>query len=463
MGGDAYGAPAVWHSEQTSTTTEGYYYLFRDYLGSILAITDSAGVIQEKRIFDAWGEIAILQDGAGNNLSSFTLLDRGYTGHEHLLGVGLVHMNGRLYDPKLHRFLMPDNFVQDPYNTQNFNRYGYVLNNPLSYTDPSGESFFSVLGNTIYGLFKIGAVTAAAAYSISSLFTGNWNWKGFGMSALGGAIAGAITVVSFGFVPPVMTLGSIVSSIVMGVVAGLLPSANFSVGNWNFSVSPSIAFGNGFGAGANFSVSFSDGNFSASVGYGGWEYRKSWGANWDDGKNGFGLYSTTFSGLGGRFDQKVGGFSYRNGDFGFRYENDGATLLGKYTSGDTDMFRTNAFEVSYREFSLRGNLFTGKSGADESNTMFSNAINDPSLVDFSQGYGYGTWINPSANKYRLGALSFGYRGYRLGANSEQIRDFFQNRLAHTWTPGKHQPIYKVLSNEWKPYFQYQSSNRYTLW
>jgi hypothetical protein len=48
-------------------------------------------------------------------------------------------MNGRLYDPKLHRFLQPDNFVQDPSNTQNYNRYGYVLNNPLKYTDPSGE------------------------------------------------------------------------------------------------------------------------------------------------------------------------------------------------------------------------------------------------------------------------------------------------------------------------------------
>jgi hypothetical protein len=48
-------------------------------------------------------------------------------------------MNGRLYDPKLHRFLQPDNYVQDPSNTQNYNRYGYVLNNPLKYTDPSGE------------------------------------------------------------------------------------------------------------------------------------------------------------------------------------------------------------------------------------------------------------------------------------------------------------------------------------
>src|SRR5690606_29770330 len=106
-------------------------YLHRDYLGSILMITDKESNILEKRHFDAWGNIIKLQDGNGNDLSSFNILDRGYTGHEHLQSTGLIHMNGRLYDPMLHRFLAPDNYIQDPFNTQNFNRYGYVLNNPL--------------------------------------------------------------------------------------------------------------------------------------------------------------------------------------------------------------------------------------------------------------------------------------------------------------------------------------------
>lgn len=54
-------------------------------------------------------------------------------------------MNGRLYDPKLHRFLQPDNFVQQPENSQNYNRYAYCVNNPLKYTDPSGEFIFTAL------------------------------------------------------------------------------------------------------------------------------------------------------------------------------------------------------------------------------------------------------------------------------------------------------------------------------
>jgi uncharacterized protein RhaS with RHS repeats len=54
--------------------------------------------------------------------------------------VGLIHMNGRIYDPVIGRFLQADPIISEPYNSQNFNRYSYVLNNPLMYTDPSGYS-----------------------------------------------------------------------------------------------------------------------------------------------------------------------------------------------------------------------------------------------------------------------------------------------------------------------------------
>lgn len=137
IGGDGYSAPIILKSDGI---TQNYFYLHRDYLGSILAITSSTGAVVEKRLFDAWGNIVKVQDGAGITLSKLNFLDRGYTGHEHLQGVNLIHMNGRLYDPVVHRFLQPDNNIQDPYNTQNYNRYSYVLNNPLKYTDPSGEA-----------------------------------------------------------------------------------------------------------------------------------------------------------------------------------------------------------------------------------------------------------------------------------------------------------------------------------
>ncbi|HEX7046956.1 MAG TPA: RHS repeat-associated core domain-containing protein, partial [Gammaproteobacteria bacterium] len=63
---------------------------------------------------------------------------RGYTGHQMVDNVGLIHMGGRIYDPELGRFLSPDPNIPDPGNTQAYNRYAYVYNNPLSFTDPSG-------------------------------------------------------------------------------------------------------------------------------------------------------------------------------------------------------------------------------------------------------------------------------------------------------------------------------------
>ncbi len=62
----------------------------------------------------------------------------GFTGHEHLDSVGLIHMNGRVYDPVVGRFLSADPFIDWGLGTQGVNRYGYVGNNPLSFTDPSG-------------------------------------------------------------------------------------------------------------------------------------------------------------------------------------------------------------------------------------------------------------------------------------------------------------------------------------
>ena len=51
---------------------------------------------------------------------------------------GLIHMNGRVYDPQIGRFLSADPFVQAPENSQSYNRYSYVWNNPLSAIDPNG-------------------------------------------------------------------------------------------------------------------------------------------------------------------------------------------------------------------------------------------------------------------------------------------------------------------------------------
>ncbi|WP_119789571.1 T6SS effector amidase Tae4 family protein [Flavobacterium anhuiense] len=188
IGGDAYTAPLMLKSDGT---TENYFYLHRDYQGSIVAITNSSGSIVEKRLFDSWGLILKIQDGSGNALSQLAITDRGYTGHEHLQSAGLIHMNGRLYDPIIRRFLQPDNNIQEPYNTQNFNRYGYCLNNPLKYTDVSGELWG--MGELLSAVV-IGAIISASTYGVMAV-TGHVDFTVGGLvkATFMGALSGAVT------------------------------------------------------------------------------------------------------------------------------------------------------------------------------------------------------------------------------------------------------------------------------
>ncbi|KNZ32896.1 MAG: hypothetical protein AD742_09335 [Methylibium sp. NZG] len=112
-------------------------YWHKDALGSIVAVSDAAGAI-ERMAFDAWGR-RHRDTGRVDPWLNPTHGDRGFTGHEHLDELALVHINGRVYDPLLARFLSADPFVEAPSLLQSYNRYSYVLNNPLKYTDPSGH------------------------------------------------------------------------------------------------------------------------------------------------------------------------------------------------------------------------------------------------------------------------------------------------------------------------------------
>ncbi len=65
--------------------------------------------------------------------------DYQFTGQRRESGLGLYDYNARYYDPYLNRFISPDTIIPDPANPQSLNRYSYVLNSPLRYTDPSGH------------------------------------------------------------------------------------------------------------------------------------------------------------------------------------------------------------------------------------------------------------------------------------------------------------------------------------
>ncbi|MGG5209818.1 RHS repeat-associated core domain-containing protein [Chryseobacterium sp. MIQD13] len=201
IGGTPYESNIVYLKDYTESSGS-YKFLHKDYIGSVLAISDEAGNRLEQRHFDAWGNFTHLQIGNGaiitdkNIINNSSLLaDRGYTSHEHFAEVGIIHMNGRLYDPLLRRFLNADENIQEPFNTQNYNKYGYVMNNPLMFNDPNGEFFqFLGLGVLFWKAVIIGAYIGFTSYMITAAITNQGVSLAGGLKAIFfGAASGAVT------------------------------------------------------------------------------------------------------------------------------------------------------------------------------------------------------------------------------------------------------------------------------
>lgn len=171
-------------------------YLHKDHIGSVTSITDESGQEIESFSFDPWGKRRAptlssliakigmpwtsLSSVQRANLSIAASLlasvntNRGFTGHEQLDTLGLIHMGGRVYDAELGRFLSADPFVQDGSNLQSLNRYSYVENNPLSAWDPSGFFLKKLLGRAADaigdGLRAVGGVVKRALQRVGRMF-----------------------------------------------------------------------------------------------------------------------------------------------------------------------------------------------------------------------------------------------------------------------------------------------------
>jgi len=116
-------------------------FIHADNQGSVIATTNHVGQVTTQDIYDPFGKQSEVYRASVYITSLPPITDKGYTGHKQMNHVDIIHMNGRIYDPTLGRFLQADQHIQAPNNSQNYNRYSYVLNNPLSYTDPSGYFF----------------------------------------------------------------------------------------------------------------------------------------------------------------------------------------------------------------------------------------------------------------------------------------------------------------------------------
>jgi RHS repeat-associated protein len=192
IGGDAYTAPVV--AIKTGTGTTVYYYLLRDYLGNITHVVNTSKTLVAEYSYDAWGRMrnpTNWTNYAPGTEPALFVAGRGFTGHEHLPWFNSINMNGRVYDPLIGQFLSPDNYVQSPDFTQNFNRYSYCLNNPLKFTDPSGMRR-EALPNPADAGFPYNPEAAAWLAN----YYNSWEYNYGGIPGYGGGGGGGINTVT---------------------------------------------------------------------------------------------------------------------------------------------------------------------------------------------------------------------------------------------------------------------------
>ena len=213
------------------------FYSLKDHLGSLNVLLEKRGstfVLKDTLEFDPWGQRravnwSLMAQSAiagqyfhntsiSNALGSAayqSVTSRGFTGHEMLDEVGIIHMNGRIYDPKLGRFLQADSAIDGVSSTQGYNRYSYVHNNPLNAIDPSGH--FSLRKYVGLIVAVIGGIFCPPCLA--------FGWQAFALGAFAGA-AGAIA-----------NGADILAGALLGGVSGLA-----------FAGVNGVEFGTGFGA-----------------------------------------------------------------------------------------------------------------------------------------------------------------------------------------------------------------------
>ena len=130
-GGSVTGTKTYYPAAGAMRVGSTLYYMLKDHLGSASAVTNSTGTIVGEDRFFAFGETRFT--------TGTMYTDKLFTGQRQIADLGIYHYQARFYSPKLGRFLSADTIVPGYANPQNLNRYTYVTNNPLRYTDPTGH------------------------------------------------------------------------------------------------------------------------------------------------------------------------------------------------------------------------------------------------------------------------------------------------------------------------------------
>ena len=399
-----------------------------DRLGSYTDIMDGEGNRVFEANYDAWGKQTV-----SRNIIGFI---RGYTGHEMLPEFGLINMNGRMYDPLLARFLSPDDFVQMPYSPQSYNRYSYCLNNPLKYTDPSGELFGS--DRLLCAVFGF-----VSGYMSNAIFSGDWGWNSI-KSGLLNAASSLITYNFLGETATGVTTRSVWTHIgentLNEVIGKGMPSKTFNLGDhFSVTMSPTFGFGDGgLTGGFGIMASYHNNNFSLGLGFNATNHYmaatvapsyKDWSLS----------YTQTFFPAGDFYgsdigSQRVGTIGISNKNFSFHFSND-------YFGDKEDRWRTMAAELCIDDYSfgvLAGTNF-GKDESSQSLPAKSKIAGKYEKWDNGKVFVAPAWVG-IRNDNQITRLGFSWSGFQ---------DATQNVV--------HKLMYKTGTGTAKYYLDYTST------
>ena len=223
-----------------STGAQSVSYLIKDHIGSIHTVLNEYGQISATMHFSAFGERQ--NTNWKTPLTSYLyaplndITTKGFTGHEQIDDMGMIHMNGRTYDPKLGRFLQADPIVQAPKYSQSLNRYSYVMNNPLSSTDPTGlfdlnrfiKTWGKVIVIAVISYYTFGAASGAASGWLSGGVGSGWSATTVATvsGVIGGATAGLVAgAMATGTLKGALK-GALVGAAIGGIAGGSNPYGN---------------------------------------------------------------------------------------------------------------------------------------------------------------------------------------------------------------------------------------------
>lgn len=425
--------------------TYRYQFFITDHLGNTRVIIErvnaNTALVQENH-YGAWGEIL---EGIGTP-GDWSFLFQGKEWID-FNGYNNNDFGTRQYDPLIGRMWQVDGANQFA--------SGYVGmgNNPVSMIDPDGQFAFApiLIGAAIFG--GINLAGEAVKGNVNNFKQGA---LAFGMGAISGGLAMATGGSSLTY-----------SQLALQALVAQIPAFNVDLGGgFNLSLSPALMMGTqGLSLGVNVGLGYTNGNLSVGLSGGlaygssnitgakGWNSRLGGGIAFDNGN--FYASLSTMRYNSGETSQRTGTIGIGGGGVKFHYENDyqpGLTEYAKISDGG-DRYRSAAGRLSYKDFSVGFNLFTGSPGPSG---------NRP----FDEINGHDTYIgSPTHNpdKYRLGGLYVGYKGIKFGRNSEQIRHVIQNRFAHDIMTGGSSKWFRVLNTSPSWYGNIGSQNPFSLW